>query len=215
MPPGEIIARGNPATFEGDFKSHLFQIDHMRDFPVAMEGGRRVNPGYLSVDYACMRCHQVYEDRRWAVRYSLYVHDIKVTTNVKIMQFQRIFTFIGFFFAIIALFSAFSLKNWLWSALNKQKMTNLHKQSAWITFFVYLFMTTMCLYFHFPVKDPSRILGFGWFFIHFVNGTLGIFLYTGKITSVRIFKKVWQRQGIMWGLALFLFWIIQMATVLL
>jgi hypothetical protein len=85
MPPAEVIPHENPATFEGDFKSHLFRIGHMQDFPAGIEGGLRVTPGYLSVDYACMRCHQVYEDRRWAIRYSLYVHNLKVTTNVKIM----------------------------------------------------------------------------------------------------------------------------------
>jgi len=122
---------------------------------------------------------------------------------------------IGFSFAITALFNALSLKNWLWPALNKKKMLSLHKQSAWITFFVYLFMTAMCLYFHFPVKEPAKILGFGWFLIHLINGAFGIFLYLGKLMTVRMFKKGWQRQGVLWGLALFLFWMIQMATMFL
>ena len=76
-------------------------------------------------------------------------------------------------------------------------------------------MTAMCLYFHFPVKEPAKILGFGWFLIHLINGAFGIFLYLGKLMTVRMFKKGWQRQGVLWGLALFLFWMIQMATMFL
>jgi len=214
MAPAEVIAEGNPAIYEGDFKSHLFKIDYMEEFPEEVREGLRVNPGYLSVDYACTRCHHLYEDRRWAVRYSVYVHDIQVTTNVKIMHFQRVITFIGFLFALIALLSAFSLKNWLWKTMNKRKMSALHKHSAWITFYVYLVMAAMCLYFHFPTQDSLGAYHFGWFVIHVINGALGIVLYTGKFIVVRSLKKGWQQPGAWWGSSLFVFWVIQLVTVL-
>lgn len=215
MPPAGVIAEGNPALFRGDLKSHLFKIDHTKPFPVVIQNGQKVNPGYLSVDYACIRCHSVYKNREWAARHSVGAHSIQITSNIKIMRFQRVSTSIGFFFAVAALLSALSLKNLLWTSFNKQKMLSIHKHSVWITFSVYVFISFSCVYFHFPLDHPSNALNLGWFIIHVITGAFGIVLYGGKIITVRIYKKGWEYQGVLWGTALFVFWLIQYITVLL
>jgi hypothetical protein len=215
MPPAGIIAEGDRESFRGDFKSHLFHIDYRKEFPRAVTNGIRLNPGYLTVDYACMRCHQTYENRSWAVRYSMFVHSITVTTDVKIKRFQIIFCSIGFFFALLAFLAALSLKNWLWPKLDKKKMLAIHRNCAWIAFYIWWFMSAMSIYFLFPFDEPARVLNLGWFLIHLIGGIFGLAFYIGKVLTVRIFRKGWQWQGVFFGIGLFVFWLIDFLTVLL
>jgi len=217
MAPAGVIAEGDKKTFRGDLKSHIFKIEHEheKEFPDKTVDGHGINPGYLSVEYACLRCHHLFEDRQWAMRYAPSAHKIKVTNNIKIMRFQTVSTSIGFLFAVAALLSALSLKNMLWPLFNKQKMLSIHKHSVWITFSVYVFISFSCVYFHVPLDHPSNALNLGWFIIHMITGAFGIVLYGGKIITVRIYKKGWEYQGVLWGTALFIFWLIQYITVLL
>ncbi len=214
MPPAGVIAEGDRESFSGDFKSHLFHIDYRKDFPRVIRNVIRLNPGYLTVDYACMRCHQTYENRSWAVRYSMFVHSITVTTDVKIKRFQIIFCGIGFFFAMLAFIAALSLKNWLWPNLDKKKMLAIHRNCAWIAFFIWWFMSAMSVYFLFPFEEPARVLNLGWFLMHMIGGIFGLAFYIGKVLTVRIFKKGWQWQGVFFGIGLFVFWLIDFLTVL-
>ena len=215
MPPAEIIAGGDPKSFRADFKSHLFKIIHNKLFPVVSVNGQRTNPGYLSVDYSCMRCHNVFENREWAVRFSMFSHRIKITTDIKIMRLQKVSTYIGFLFALTALLSGLYLKNLLltYLAINKKTIISIHRLCGWISFSLYIFISVLCLYFHFPLDHPSRILNVGWFLIHPINGVIGLILYAGKIFNIRKFKKGWALQGILWGIAIFLSWLIQLGTV--
>jgi hypothetical protein len=215
MPPSGIIAQGDAEAFHGDFRSHLFKIDYRKPFPTPTRNGRRLIPGYLTVDYACMRCHRTYENRSWAVRYSMFVHSIKVTTDVKIKRFQFVFCAIGFFFALVAFIAALSLKNWLWPTLNKKRMLAVHKHCAWIAFFIWWFMSATSIYFLFPFDDPKRVLSLGWFLVHLIAGVFGLSFYIGKILAVRVFRKGWQWQGVFWGTGLFVFWLIDFLAVLL
>jgi hypothetical protein len=216
MPPAGIIAEGDPKSFKGDFKSHLFKIIHNKPFPVVTVDRQRINPGYLSVDYSCMRCHNVFENREWAVSFSMFSHRIKITTDVKIMRLQRVAAYIGFLFALTSLLSGLYLKNLLLTSLkmNKKTILSIHRLCGWITFSLYIFISVLCIYFHFPLAHPSRILNTGWFLIHPANGVIGLFLYAGKILNIRKYKKGWASQGLLWGIGIFLFWVIQLGTVI-
>ncbi len=215
MPPAGMIASGNSDRFHGDVKSHLFRIDHRKNLTSVVKDGLQVNPGYLSVDYACMRCHHVYEDRQWAASYSTHSHEIKITTNVRIKQFQMVFASVGLLFALVSLLSALSLKNWLFPTVDKKRMVGIHKHSAWITLYLYVFLAAMCIYFHLPLGTRPRIFHLGWFTIHPIGGTVGILIYAGKILTVRMLKKGWQKPGLFWGIMLFVFWSVQFATAVL
>jgi hypothetical protein len=144
----------------------------------------------------------------------MFVHSIKVTTDVKIKRFQVIFCGIGFFFALLAFFSALSLKNWLWPNMAKKKMLAMHRNCAWIAFFIWWFMSAMSIYFLFPFDEPARVLNLGWFLMHLIGGICGLAFYIGKVLTVRIFRKGWQWQGVFFGIGLFVFWLIDFLTVL-
>jgi protein-arginine kinase activator protein McsA len=215
MPPAGFIAEGDEKIFQGDLMSHLFKIDHRKEYSVSTLDGKKINTGYLSVDYSCMRCHSVFENRQWATSFAMYAHRINVTTDIKIMRLQMVFASIGFFFALVAVLSALSLKNWLWPKANKKKMLSIHRHSTWITFAAYVFVSALCIYFHLPVDDPAKALGLGWFLIHPINGFTGLIIYGGKVLVVRKYKKGWASHGAVWGIALFVFWIIQYGTAIL
>ncbi len=212
MPPAGIAAEGDKKTFQGDLRSHLFRIDHRKELPVAMADGKRINPGYLSVDYACTRCHYIFENRQWATSFAMYAHRIRVTTDIKIMRLQVVAASLGLLFSLAALLSAAFLKSWLGPPKDKKRMLSIHRHSAWITFSLYVFVSTMCIYFHFPLDKPGKALNMGWFLIHIFNGPLGLFIYAGKIIAVRKYKKGWGAQGVLWGAALFIFWLVQYGT---
>ncbi len=218
MPPVEIIAEGNAAgngkMYDADFKSHLFKIDHRKDFPVAIMNNQRVSPGYLSVDYACMRCHSIFHNRQWAASFALFAHRIKITTDIKIMRLQMAAAYMGFLFSIITLVTALSLKNWIRPKANKKKLLSIHKHVAWITFALYIFISTLCIYFHSPLGQPLKFLDLGWFLIHPINGLIGLALYSGKVLAVRKYKTGWKSPGLIWGTALFIFWLTQLVTVI-
>ena len=91
-------------------------------------------------------------------------------------------------------------------------MLSIHKHAAWITFALYVFISIICIYFHFPLSAPKKALGMGWFLIHPINGALGVIIYGGKIVAVRKFKKGWATPGITWGIGLSVFWLLQYAT---
>jgi len=212
MPPAIALAEGKTDSFKGDFKSHLFRIDHTKKAPFIEKDGVKINPGYLSVDYACMPCHRVYRDREWARSFGLVAHGIKITPNIKIMRLQMVLASAGFAFAVLSMLSAMSLKGWLWPVQNKKKMLSIHRHSVWITFAVYFFVSVMCVTFHFPVSEPAKAVNLGWFLIHPINGAIGFFVYAGKVVSVRKLKKGWGMPGVLWGAGLFLIWLIQFAT---
>ncbi|MEW6002354.1 MAG: cytochrome c3 family protein [Nitrospirota bacterium] len=216
MPPAGIIAEGDPETFNGDFKSHLFRIDHRKGFPALEKNGQRINAGYLSVDYACMRCHSLYQKRQWAASFGMFAHRIKITTDIRIMRLQTVSTYIGFFSALISLLTALILKNWIGVSLkvNRKKFLTLHRLSSWITFSIYIFVSTLCIYFHFPLNNPLKVLDLGWFLIHPLNGLIMLAFYGGKIFTVRKLKKGWTSQGVFWGLGLFVAWLIQLTTII-
>ncbi len=215
MPPAGIIAEGDKKTFRGDIKSHLFKIDHRKELPIAIVNGKVINPGYLSVDYACTRCHYLFENRQWAASFAMYAHRVKITPDIKIMRLQIAAASLGLIFSLIALLSAASLKNWFWPSKNRKLILSIHRHSAWITFSLYVFIATLCIYFHFPLDKPAKALNMGWFMIHSFVGPLGLFIYAGKVFVVRKYKKGWTSQGILWGAALFVFWLIQYGTAIL
>lgn len=215
MAPAGMVAEGDNKSFKGDLKSHIFRIDHRRELQVLSVNGKGINPGYLGVDYVCTRCHNLFESRQWAASFAMYSHRIKVTTNIKMMRLQMALASLGTLFSLIALLSAASLKNWLWPAKDKKRMVNIHRRSAWITFSLYVFISTLCIYFHFPLDRPANALDMGWFLIHVFNGPLGLFIYAGKVITVKIYKKGWSEQGVIWGTAVFIFWLIQYITAIL
>lgn len=215
MPPAGVVADGDAKTFDGDLKSHLFAINHAGVLAVVAKDGRRISPGYLSVDCACMRCHSVVENREWAMQYGLFSHRITISSNIKIMRFQMVFASIGFVFAVMAFLSAASLKKWFRPAQNMKQVLSIHKHAAWITFAAYVFVSAMCIYFHFPLSNPSKALNLGWFLVHPFNGVLGLIVYGGKILSVRKYKKGWAKPGMLWGIGLVVFWLIQYGTAVL
>jgi hypothetical protein len=217
MPPAGKIAEGRPDIFQGDLKSHLFIIDHLKPFPVIEENGKKVNPGYLTVDYACMHCHTTNYNRKWASRFAMFSHTVKVTTNIKIMSLQRVTTYIAFSFAFIALLLGLYLKNYIFSSIqiSKKKFLKYHRLSSWIAFSTFIFNAILCIYVHFPLKQPLKALDLGWFFIHPINGVVMALMYTGEIIAVRTLKKGWKSQGLLWGIGIFLAWSIQFVTVIL
>ena len=216
MPPAGMIAEGETKTFHGDFKSHIFRIDHRKEFPTLARNEQKINPGYLSVDYACMRCHSINQNRQWAASFGMFAHKIKITTDIKIMRFQIVLAYIGFFSAVIALLTGLYLKNLFLTSLklNKKTVLTFHRLSAWITFSLYIFISTVCIYFHFPLDNPLKVLNIGWFLIHPINGIFGVILYGGKIIAVRKYKKGWATLGLLWGVGIFVFWLVQIITVL-
>ncbi len=216
MAPAVKIADGNPDIYEGDFKSHLFKINHRGEFPVSISKGERINPGYLSVDYVCMRCHYLNHDRQWAARFAMFAHTVKVTTNIKIMRLQRVITYLGFLLAVIALLTGLYMKNYIFTSLqlNKKKVLTYHRFSSWTAFSIFVFNIIICTYIHFPLEHPAKALDFGWFLIHPINGIIGGVMYGGKIITVRKFRKGWTSQGLLWGIGIFLSWLIQFGTII-
>lgn len=213
MPPAGMVAKGNETIFEGDLKSHIFRIDHHADLSIAKSNGQRVNSGYLSVEYVCNRCHNLFEDREWAVRYGTNVHNIRTTTNLKVFRIQRLFMLVGFIFAILATVSGLGMKKIIPSKVNRKLLVDIHKHAAWTTFAAYAAVATTCIYFHTPVSTPLKLANTGWFVIHPVAGLTAIFLYGAKIWTVRVRRKGWKTPGTVWGLALSLFWLVQVVTV--
>ena len=216
MPPAVKIAEGNTGIYQGDFKSHLFKIDHRREFPASVGDGKKINPGYLSVDYVCMRCHYINHDRQWAARFAMFAHTVKVTTNIKIMRLQKVTTYIGFFLVIIALLTGLYIRNYIFTSfqLNKKKVLTYHRLSSWTAFSIFVFNIVLCAYIHFPLAQPAKALDFGWFIIHPINGVIGGIMYGGKILAVREFRQGWKWQGLLWGIGIFLSWLIQLITIL-
>jgi len=216
MPPAVKIADGNPDIYEGDFKSHLFKIDHIKEFPISVINEERINPGYLSVDYACIRCHYLNHNRQWAARFAMSAHTVKVTTNIKIMRLQRVTTYLGFLMAIVALLTGLYIKNYILTSLqlNKKKVLTYHRLFSLTAFSIFVFNIILCTYIHFPIEQPAKALDFGWFLIHPVNGVIGAFIYGVKIIAVRKFRKGWTMQGLLWGIGIFISWLIQFGTVL-
>lgn len=216
MPRAVMIAEGNSKIFRGDFKSHLFKIDHRKAFAVVEKNGKRMNPGYLTVDYSCIPCHNISRDRQWASASAMFSHMIKVTSNIKIMRLQVWSLYIGFSAAFLALLTGLYLRNYLLPASNFNRKTALtyHRLLSWTAFSIFVFNVILCNYFHFPFDDPAKALSYGWFLIHPINGILGAVFYAGKIIAVRKFKKGWKTDGLVWGVGLFIFWLIQSITVI-
>jgi len=216
MPPATVIADGNPDMFRGDFRSHLFVIDHRKNFPAVEKDNRRINPGYLSVDYVCIPCHHIMHDRDWAARFGMFAHRITITTDMRIMSLQRVLTYTGFIIALFAFLAGLNLKNYFLTSLqlDKKNILTFHRLFAWTTLSLFMSNALICLFFHFPLEHPLKALDYGWFLIHPINGIIGGIIYGSKIFVVRVMKKGWTSKGLLWGTAIFLFWLIQLGTVL-
>jgi hypothetical protein len=216
MPPAGMIAEGDTMKFQGDFKSHLFRIDHRKVFPVVEINGEKTNPGYLSVEYACMPCHYKNRNREWAASFGMFSHTVKVTSNIKIMRLQRVTIYLGFLIVILALLTGLYLKNYIFTSLqlNKKKVLTYHRLFSWTAFSIFVFNIILCTYIHFPLEQPAKALDYGWFLIHPINGVIGAFIYGGKIIAVRKFRKGWSMQGLLWGIGIFISWLIQFGTIL-
>lgn len=215
MPPAGIVAEGEPERFLGDLRSHLFQIDHHAPFPATTgdNGGTGENPGYLFVEYSCIPCHHMFESRQWATGFGANVHDLRITVNIKIMRLQRVFTLVGILVALAAFLTGLMLRGFIRGGGRQKKTLTFHRVSAWITFSIGIFLTILCLYFHFPWMDPARLLHEGIFMIHPFTGFGLLLAYFGKIWVVHRLKKGWKVQGLLMGSVLFLLWVIQSLTV--
>ncbi|MEW6570569.1 MAG: hypothetical protein AB1390_05280 [Nitrospirota bacterium] len=131
------------------------------------------------------------------------------------MRLERVSTYIAFFLALFALMTGLYLKNYLFPSItmNKKKVLTLHRFCSLSAFSIYVFNVVLCLYFHFPLEEPSKALDFGLFLIHPINGVIGGIVYGGKIITVRILKRGWAKQGLYWGILIFLFWLVQTGTI--
>jgi len=61
--------------YEGDISSHLFAITtEADDQQFYEEDDKTFSNGYITVEYACLRCHDD-KDRNWALAVAPMVHD--------------------------------------------------------------------------------------------------------------------------------------------
>ncbi|MHB8893617.1 MAG: multiheme c-type cytochrome [Candidatus Geothermincolia bacterium] len=215
MPPVGRLAEARPDSLHGDLRSHLFVIRHHTEFPKQTAGGANFNPGFLTVDHVCMPCHDHYENRQWAEAYASVVHRLQATTNVKVMRLQAVISYVGLVFALLALFSAASAKGWIRPFAQVQTLISVHRHAAWASFAVFVFMVLPCIFIHTPLDNLGKLSNLGWFLLHPINGLIGLALYTGKILVVRFLKVGWSIAGTRLGLGLFLFWLVQIATVII
>lgn len=215
MPPAGLLAKSRPNSLHGDLRSHLFVISHHAEIPKRTTGGASYNPGFLTVDYVCMPCHDVFKNRQWAEAYSSVVHRLRATTNVKIMRLQLIMAIGGGLFALLAFLSAAAAKGWIRPFAEVQTMISVHRHAAWVSFAVFCFDALLCVFIHTPLDNLGKLSNLGWFLLHPVNGLIGLALYAGKILAVRFLKVGWNIAGTRLGFGLFLFWLVQIATVII
>lgn len=214
MPPAGIVAQGDPESVRGDLRSHLFRIDHHLVFPKRVVDGRNFNPGALGIGQVCTQCHDTHESRQWALAYGPLVHRLKVTPNTRIVRFQMAFAWAGMALALLALLSAAALRGWIRSALSRERLASVHRHAAWSTFAIFFFETSLCLYVHTPDRSLSALAQLGWFALHPATGAAGAALYAFKVLAVRRLGLGWRPTGTVLGIGLFLFWTLQLATVL-
>ncbi|MBU2560243.1 hypothetical protein KKA03_05050, partial [archaeon] len=62
------------AEFVGDVKTHIFRIDTSADAKMFTEDGKAAN-GYLTLDFACLGCHED-RDQAWAASYTEGIHSL-------------------------------------------------------------------------------------------------------------------------------------------
>jgi hypothetical protein len=215
MPPVSRLAEAQHGTLRGDLRSHLFVIRHHTEFPKLTTGGASYNPGFLTVDYVCMPCHDHFENRQWAEAYASVVHRLRATTNVKVMRLQAAISYVGVVFALLAFFSAASAKGWIRPFAQVQTLISVHRHAAWASFAIFVFMALPCIFIHTPLDDLGKLHNLGWFLLHPVNGLIGFALYVGKIVAVRSMKLGWKTAGALIGTGLFIFWLVQIATIII
>jgi hypothetical protein len=215
MPRAGRLAEARADSLHGDVRSHLFVIRHHDELPKLKKGGASYNPGFLTVDYVCMPCHDHFESRQWAVAYSSVVHRLRATTNVKVMRLQAVISYVGLGFALLAFFSAASAKGWIRPFAQVQTLMSVHRHAAWASFAVFVFMALPCIFIHTPLDDLGKLHNLGWFLLHPVNGLIGLALYAGKILAVRSMKLGWKTAGTLLGAGLLLFWLVHIATIII
>jgi len=215
MPPAGLLAEARPDSLHGDLRSHLFVIRHREDFPKRTRAGAGSNPGFLTVDYTCMPCHDRFEKRQWAVAYSAVAHRLRATTNVRIMQLQRAMAYGGAMLALLAFFSAAAAKAWIRPFAEAPTMISVHRHAAWASFAIFIFEAVLCLAVHTPIGDLERLSNLGWFLLHPANALVGFALYAGKVVAVRSMKLGWKTAGALLGAGLLIFWLTQIATVII
>ena len=60
--------------YEGDIKTHLFEINTDPNAQMFTEDGKFAN-GYLTLEYACLTCHADH-DKAWAAKYAPKAHTL-------------------------------------------------------------------------------------------------------------------------------------------
>jgi hypothetical protein len=215
MPPVSRLAETQADSLHGDLRSHLFVIRHHTEFPKRTTGDASYNPGFLTVDYVCMPCHDHFESRQWAEAYASVVHRLRATTNVKIMRLQAVMAYVGAMSALLAFLSAAAAKGWIRPLAGVPMLISVHRHAAWATFAVFVFEALICIFIHTPLGDLGKLHNLGWFLLHPVNGLVGFSLYAGKILVVRSMKLGWKSAGVLLGAGLFLFWLVQIATIVI
>lgn len=215
MPPAGLLAAARPGSLHGDLRSHLFAIRSHPGVPRRTAGGASHNPGFLTVDYVCMPCHDVFESRQWASAYASVSHRLRATTNVRIMRLQSALAYAGALFALVALLSAAAARGWIRPFAQAPALIGLHRHAAWVSFAVFCFDGLLCLFVHTPLDDLVKLRNLGWFLLHPAAAVIGFALYVAKILAVRALKAGWRTGGAVLGVGLFLFWLVQIATVVI
>ncbi len=61
--------------YVGDVRTHLFRIDTSEDaeFIITAEDGKEYARGYITLEYACLQCHEN-KDKAWAASYAEGIH---------------------------------------------------------------------------------------------------------------------------------------------
>lgn len=212
MPPAGRLADVRHDARSGDLRSHLFVIRHHAESAKSTAGGASHNPGFLTVDEACMPCHHHFESRQWAEAHVSVAHRLRATTNVKIMHFQAIVAYGGAALALLALLAAAAAKGWIRPFAGVSTLVSVHRHAAWATFAVFVFEALLCISVHTSLGSLHNL---GWFLLHPVNALVGFALYAGKVVASRSLKAGWKTAGTLLGVGLFLFWIVQIATVVI
>jgi hypothetical protein len=215
MPPVSRIAEAQAETLRGDLRSHLFAIRHHEELPKRAAGGVSYNPGFLTVDHVCMPCHDTFESRQWAVAYASVVHRLRATTNVKVMRLQAVISYVGLAVALLAFFSGVAARGWIRPFAQVQTLVSVHRHAAWASFAIFVFMVLPCVFIHTPLGDLGKLRNLGWFLLHPANGVIGGALYVGKILAVRSMKLGWKAAGAILGVGLLVFWLVQIATIVI
>jgi len=73
--PKAAVSAEKASEYVGDVRSHLFRINHdpKAEFTYKAEDGKEYASGYLTLDFACLSCHEG-KDKAWAAQYAVDSH---------------------------------------------------------------------------------------------------------------------------------------------